>query len=149
MKSVSCFTCMGRTNFCSYGNCYNYGQMPKELLCSQCIIDRPGQAAPLSIVCGLDFHPKPALEDVIKAWENWVPNLDIQKLAGTMVINHAMVGSNNTCLDFPFDPTLLRPPMKTSPVTLTPSNTFFDPTTGQSRVLTAKDKVVSPSQEKA
>jgi len=141
-RNAGCYTCLNRNGDCRR-RCSRYDEVPAELVCTDCAQSAGLHKVPACVLfCGLN-HAKPAVEEVVKVFESWIPNLNVQALGASVVINMTCLGVHNTTFEPPFAPS------KTGPPTAVPSNVVYDTTTGSSRPITRKDVIKRSSEETA
>jgi hypothetical protein len=78
MKRVACFTCFGRGAPCTAQHCRRFQDVPKELLCKDCISTTKADCPiPNYLLCGLAHHEKPTKEALVATFESWIPQLNL------------------------------------------------------------------------
>jgi hypothetical protein len=97
MTGSGCFTCLGRDQGCGNGVCAIINEVPGDTICLECAKSTKSSRVPPSIVCcGLQFHRKPMVNEVMEAMENWIPGFQASSLGipisiNWLQINHSII----------------------------------------------------------
>ena len=143
-KFSGCYTCLERNRTCRSGACVRYHEVPAELICPDCAqMVSPGKAPVCVAFCGMMGHKKPQLQELTRAFEAWIPHLNLRTLGAQIRVNLTSLGIHSTSIMPP------PPCSKTGPPTPNLSNMVYDTTTGDPRPLTNKDHVNRTSMEVA
>ena len=143
-KFSACYTCLERNRTCRGGVCTNYHEVPADLVCPDCAQMAPPGKAPVCIAfCGMMGHKKPQLQELMRAFEAWIPHLNFATLGAQVQVNLTTLGFHSTSVMTP------PPSSKTGPPTPNLSNMVYDTITGDPRPLTHKDHVNRTSMEVA
>jgi hypothetical protein len=95
MKKLSCFTCFSRGGPCHDYQCGRTREVPLDTVCRACLeTTRAGESAPSHLLCGLSHHVKPNEEELVRAFESWIPQLNLRPPIPEMCINPATSGVN-------------------------------------------------------
>ena len=142
-KFGGCYTCLDRTSKCR-GGCKRIQEVPAELICADCANSTRNGFSPVCILmCGLRSHTKPTVDELRRAVEAWIPNLNLQSLGAKMQVNLTTLGFHKASVMTP------PPPSKTNLPSLLPSKIVYDTTTGESRSITQHDTIIKTSSDTA
>ncbi len=85
--------------------CAIVNEVPGDTICQECLrTNKSGRVPPSIICCGLKFHRKPVVADVMEAMENWIPGFQAASL-GVLIsinwlqINHSIISNRQTDWD--------------------------------------------------
>jgi len=82
-----CWTCFSRDGRCEKGECDRVHEIPKLLVCQECLENSPSGTRPTNILlCGIDHHAKPDIEDIHSALEMWIPGFDAMMLPAPITV---------------------------------------------------------------
>lgn len=140
-----CYTCLSKFRDCKGGPCAHIDEVPAELICPDCAQStKPGNTPPSVLMCGINQHRKPQLNDLTMSLEAWIPNLDLNQYSSSLRVNLAHIGVFKTAVGSP-------PPIstKTSPPTCEPSNIVYDTHSGKYKPLSPTHQVVKQVKESA
>ncbi len=74
LAGTGCYTCLGRDQGCGTGTCFIVKEVPKDTICQECASYTNRSGTPPNILCcGLAFHKKPVIKDVVEIMERWIP----------------------------------------------------------------------------
>ena len=99
MGGTGCYTCLGRDQGCGTGTCAIVKEVPKDTICQECAGYANRNGTPPNILCcGLPFHKKPVLKDVVEIMERWIPDfkaaaLGVQVGVNWLQVNHSLVSN--------------------------------------------------------
>ena len=139
LKGTGCFTCLGREQGCGVGGCGILSEVPADVICQECVKTlRPGRIPPNILCCGLQFHKKPLIGDIIDVMQQWIPNFRAASLNVPVNVNCVQLHHSNA----------LRKPKRAC---LEPDehHLVFDTHTGSTRRVKESDRVVGTSPEAA
>ncbi len=97
MTGSGCFTCLGRDQGCGNGICAIINEVPGDTICLECAKStKTGRVPPSIVCCGLQFHRKPMVNEVMVAMENWIPGFQASSLGipisiNWLQINHSII----------------------------------------------------------
>jgi hypothetical protein len=99
MGGTGCYTCLGRDQGCGAGACAIVKEVPKDTICQECAGYASRTGTPPNILCcGLPFHKKPVVKDVMEIMERWIPDfkassLGVQVGVNWLQVNHSLVSN--------------------------------------------------------
>ncbi len=102
LGGTGCYTCLGRDQGCGTGTCAIAKEVPKDTICQECASYTNRSGTPPNILCcGLPFHKKPVLKDVVEIMERWIPDfkaaaLGMQVGVNWLQVNHSLVANRET-----------------------------------------------------
>jgi hypothetical protein len=79
--------------------CAIVNEVPADTICQECLrTNKSGRVPPSIICCGLKFHRKPVVADVMEAMENWIPGFQAASLGvpisiNWLQINHSIISN--------------------------------------------------------
>jgi hypothetical protein len=82
--------------------CAIVNEVPADTICQECLrTNKSGRVPPSIILCGLKFHRKPVVADVMEAMENWIPGFQAASLGvpisiNWLQINHSIISNRQT-----------------------------------------------------
>jgi hypothetical protein len=99
MGGTGCYTCLGRDQGCGVGACAIVKEVPKDTIYQECASYASRTGTPPNILCcGLPFHKKPVVKDVVEIMERWIPDfkaasLGVQVGVNWLQVNHSLVAN--------------------------------------------------------
>ena len=99
MAGTGCYTCLGRDQGCGAGTCAIVKEVPKDTICQECAGYASRTGTPPNILCcGLPFHKKHVVKDVVEIMERWIPDfkaaaLGMQVGVNWLQVNHSLVSN--------------------------------------------------------
>ncbi len=137
MAGTGCYTCLGLDQGCGTGTCVIAKEVPKDTICQECASYTNRSGTPPNILCcGLPFHKKPVVKDVVEIMERWIPDfkaaaLGVQVGVNWLQVNHSLVASRET--EWKDDNA--------------GKSLVYNMQTGKTRAVTIKDRIVSTPTE--
>jgi hypothetical protein len=143
-KYGGCYTCLERNRNCRGGTCTRYQEVPADLICPDCAqVAKNGKTPVCIVMCGIDTHRKPAIPELMRALEAWIPNLNFQRIGAQVTVNLTALGFHSTAFMPP------PPRSKTGPPTPAPNKVVYDTTTGRPQPISKNVLINKTSSESA
>jgi hypothetical protein len=143
-KYGGCYTCLERNRNCRGGTCTRYQEVPADLICTDCAqVAKNGKTPVCIVMCGIDTHRKPAIPELMRALEAWIPNLNFQRIGAQVTVNLTALGFHSTAFMPP------APRSKTGPPTPAPNKVVYDTTTGRPQPISKNVLINKTSSESA
>jgi hypothetical protein len=114
------------------------------VICTDCANGvRNGYSPVCILMCGLRHHTKPTIDELRRAVEAWIPNLNLQSLGAILQVNLTTLGIHKASV------MAQPPPSRTNYPAILPSKVVYDTTTGEPRSITQHDTINKTSPDTA